>query len=77
MSLSIGKRVLFEDSREEREKDRVDSPGRPLIELCLLLMALRSERRNRPNFWQKFEKNGKFAVGFSINMIFARPYSVN
>ena len=46
MSLSIGKRVLFEDSREEREKDRVDSPGRPLIELCLLLMALRSEKKS-------------------------------
>ena len=69
--------MLFEDSREEREKDRVDSPGRPLIELCSSLDGSAIRERNRPNFWQKFEKNGKFAVGFSMNMIFARPYSVN
>ena len=61
------KEGAFEDSREEREKDRVDSPGRPLIELCSSLDGS-AIRENRPNFWQKFEKNGKFAVGFSINM---------
>ena len=57
------KEGAFEDSREEREKDRVDSPGRPLIELCSSLDGS-AIRENRPNFWQKFAKKWKICSGF-------------